>query len=52
MIPFLSISRFVDQDFVSLFYDGHAAFTSFLAGDTSANAKLLDNMKDFINGER
>jgi len=41
-----------NEDFVSLFYDGHAAFTSLLAGDTAANATLLNNMKEYINGQR
>ena len=37
---------------VSLFYDGHNCFTSLLAGDTVASAKLLDNVRDYIQDNR
>merc|ERR1719245_17849 len=37
-----------NDDFVSLFYDGHNAFTTLLAGDRAANAKLLDNMREYV----
>ena len=40
------------DDFVSLFFDGHHCFTSLLAGDRAANEKLLDNMREFIAGDR
>jgi len=41
-----------NDDFVSLFYDGHNAFTSLLAGDRSSNNKLLDNMTEYIKDDR
>lgn len=41
-----------NEDFVSLFYDGHNCFNSLLAGDRVARDKLLDNMRDFINDNR
>ena len=41
-----------DEDFVSLFYDGHSCFTNLMAGDTGANYKLMDNMRDYIRGDR
>jgi len=41
-----------NDDFVSLFYDGHNAFTSLMAGDREANNKLLDNMREYIKDER
>ena len=41
-----------DEDFVSLFYDGHSCFANLMAGDTRANAKLMDNMRDYIKGDR
>ena len=41
-----------NEDFVSLFYDGHNCFNSLLAGDRAARDKLLDNMRDFISDNR
>jgi len=41
-----------NEDFVSLFYDGHNSFCSMLAGDRAANSKLLDNMRDYVSGDR
>ena len=41
-----------DEDFVSLFYDGHSCFANLMAGDTVANDKLMDNMRDYIRGYR
>jgi len=41
-----------NDDFVSLFYDGHNSFCSLLAGDRAANQKLLENMREYINGDR
>ena len=41
-----------NDDFVSLFYDGHNSFCSLLAGDRAANQKLLDNMRDFASDDR
>ena len=35
-----------------MFYDGHNCFTSLLAGDTVASAKLLDNVRDYIQDNR
>ena len=40
------------DDFVSLFYDGHHCFTSLLAGDKAASNKLMDNMREYIAGDR
>ena len=41
-----------NNDFVSLFYDGHNSFCSLLAGDRAANQKLLDNMRDYASDDR
>ena len=41
-----------DEDFVSLFYEGHACFTNLMAGNAVENKKLLENMREFINDER
>ena len=41
-----------NQDFVSLFYDGHNCFTTLLSGDSVAADKLMDNMRDFISDNR
>jgi len=41
-----------NDDFVSLFYDGHNCFNTLLANDKVANSKLLENMRDFINDNR
>ena len=41
-----------NEDFVSLFYDGHNCFNTLLAGDRAARDKLLDNMRDYINDNR
>jgi len=41
-----------NQDFVSLFYEGHACFNYHLAGDSAANAVLMDNMREYINDNR
>ena len=35
-----------------MFYDGHNCFTSLLAGDTVASARLLDNVRDYIQDNR
>ena len=40
------------EDFVSLFYDGHTCFTNLMAGDTVANTKMMDNMREYIQGDR
>jgi hypothetical protein len=40
------------DDFVSLFYDGHIGFTSLMAGDKVLNAKLMDNMREYLSGDR
>ena len=40
------------EDFVSLFYDGHTCFTNLMAGDTVANTKLMDNMREYIRDDR
>jgi len=41
-----------NSDFVSLFYDGHNCFTNLMAGDSVANTKLMDNMREYIKGDR
>eukprot|EP00088_Acartia_fossae_P008287 TRINITY_DN1394_c0_g1_i1.p1 TRINITY_DN1394_c0_g1~~TRINITY_DN1394_c0_g1_i1.p1 ORF type:complete len:490 (+),score=141.39 TRINITY_DN1394_c0_g1_i1:52-1521(+) len=41
-----------NDDFVSLFYDGHNSFCSLLAGDRAANTKLLENMREYVGGDR
>jgi len=41
-----------NDDFVSLFYDGHNCFNSLLANDKVACSKILDNMRDFIDDNR
>lgn len=41
-----------DEDFVSLFYEGHACFTNLMAGNAVENGRLLENMREFINDER
>ena len=41
-----------NEDFVSLFYDGHNCFNTLLSGDSAATAKLMDNMRDFISDNR
>jgi len=41
-----------NEDFVSLFYDGHSCFTNLMAGNTAENAKWMDNMREYIKGER
>ena len=41
-----------NEDFVSLFYEGHNCFNSLLCGDRAASDKLIDNMRDFINDNR
>jgi len=41
-----------NDEFVSLFYEGHACFNNLLAGDTRANAVLIDNMREYINDNR
>jgi len=38
-----------NDDFTSLFYDGHNSFCSLLVGDKQANDKLLDNMREFVS---
>ena len=40
------------DDFVSLFYDGHISFTSLMAGDKVLNAKLMDNLREYLKGNR
>jgi len=40
------------DDFVSLFYDGHNAFSSLLAGDKVAFAKFTENLNEFVQGDR
>lgn len=41
-----------NEDFVSLFYDGHNCFNTLLSGDNVATSKLMDNMRDYINDNR
>ena len=41
-----------NDNFVSLFYEGHACFNNLLAGDTAANTVLIDNMREYINDNR
>jgi len=41
-----------DEDFVSLFYDGHACFTNLMAGKSTENQKWIENMRDYVNDER
>ena len=41
-----------NHTFVSLFYDGHACFNNLMAGETTANTVLLDNMREYINDNR
>ena len=41
-----------DEDFVSLFSDGHTCFTNLMAGNTAENAKWMDNFRDYIKGDR
>lgn len=41
-----------NDDFVSLFYDGHNAFSSLLAGDRLACTTLINNMQEYIKGDR
>ena len=40
------------EDFTSLFYDGHTCFTNLMAGDRVANTKMMDNMREYIQGDR
>ena len=41
-----------DEDFVSLFSDGHTCFTNLMAGNTAENAKWMENVRDYIKGDR
>ena len=41
-----------DEDFVSLFYDGHACFTNLMSGKSMENQKWIENMRDYVNDER
>jgi len=41
-----------DQDFVSLFYDGHGCFTNLMAGNTVENTKWIDNMREYLQDDR
>jgi len=41
-----------DEDFVSLFYDGHSCFTNLMAGNMAENTKWMENMREYIAGDR
>ncbi|KAL5267632.1 hypothetical protein ACHWQZ_G004616 [Mnemiopsis leidyi] len=41
-----------NDEFTSIFYDGHSAFTAAMVGDTASLDVLLDNMREYIAGER
>jgi len=41
-----------NEDFVSLFYDGHGCFANLMAGDAVANTRLIENMREHIRDDR
>ncbi|XP_063685355.1 tetratricopeptide repeat protein 38-like [Bolinopsis microptera] len=41
-----------NDEFTSLFYDGHSAIAAAMVGDTSSLDTLLENMREFVAGDR
>ena len=41
-----------NNEFTSLFYDAHSALAASMVGDSSSLDSLLENMREFVSGER